>query len=105
MNNLGSLIPVELHDMWINENSDFTPWLTHEESLAILVETLGIDLDLKAQEKAVGPFRADTLCKNEVDPLCLASHASIDRRNKPTGGWIGSRGGAKKAWRRLIRAS
>lgn len=27
-------------------------------------ETLGIDLELEAQEKAVGPFRADILCKD-----------------------------------------
>jgi hypothetical protein len=27
-------------------------------------DTLGVDLELEAQEKAVGPFRADILCKD-----------------------------------------
>ena len=43
---------------------DFTPWLARSENLEVLGETLGIDLELEAQEKAVGPFRADILCKD-----------------------------------------
>ena len=34
------------------------------KNLTILGETLGIDLELEAQEKAVGPFRADLQCKD-----------------------------------------
>lgn len=63
-NSLGRLTRVELRDIWISESSDFTPWLAREENLAILAETLGIDLEMEAQEKAVGPFRADILCKD-----------------------------------------
>lgn len=63
-NGLGRLTRVELRDIWSSEASDFTPWLAREENLAILAETLGIDLELEAQEKAVGPFRADILCKD-----------------------------------------
>ncbi|MBX3595581.1 DUF4268 domain-containing protein [Sphingomonas sp.] len=61
---LGRLIRVELRDIWISESADFTPWLAREENLAILAETLGLELELEAQEKAVGPFRADILCKD-----------------------------------------
>lgn len=61
---LGRLSPVELRDVWISESSGFTPWLARAENLEILSETLGIDLELEAQEKAVGPFRADILCKD-----------------------------------------
>jgi len=63
-NILGRLHRVELRDIWTSEASDFTPWLAREENLAILAETLGIDLELEAQEKSVGPFRADFLCKD-----------------------------------------
>jgi hypothetical protein len=31
---------------------------------SILGKTLGIDLELEAQERPVGPFRADILCKD-----------------------------------------
>ncbi|MDE0307045.1 MAG: hypothetical protein OXI87_19515 [Albidovulum sp.] len=63
-NVLGRLIRVNLRDIWTSEASEFTPWLAREENLSILGETLGIDLELEAQEKAVGPFRADILCKD-----------------------------------------
>jgi hypothetical protein len=37
--------------------------LARPENLSVLAETLGIELELEAQERAVGPFRADILCK------------------------------------------
>lgn len=61
---LGRLKRVELRDIWLSEAVDFTPWLAREDNLALLGETLGIDLELEAQEKPVGPFRADILCKD-----------------------------------------
>lgn len=64
MNALGRLARVELRDIWLSEAVDFTPWLAREENLALLGEALAIELELEAQEKAVGPFRADILCKD-----------------------------------------
>ena len=32
--------------------------------MVVLAETLNIELELEAQERAVGPFRADLLCKD-----------------------------------------
>ncbi len=61
---LGTLQRVELRDIWLSEAADFTPWLAREENLAILGETIGVELELEAQEKNVGPFRADILCKD-----------------------------------------
>ena len=61
---LGRLERVELRDIWLSEAIDFTPWLAREENLKLLGEALGIDLELEAQEKPVGPFRADILCKD-----------------------------------------
>lgn len=61
---LGKLVKVELRDIWSSESSDFTPWLAREGNLSILAETLGLELELEAQEKAVGSFRADILCKD-----------------------------------------
>jgi hypothetical protein len=56
--NLGRLERVELRNIWLSEASDFTPWLAPKENLDILGETLGLDLELEAQERPVGPFRA-----------------------------------------------
>lgn len=61
---LGKLERIELRDIWSSESSHFTPWLAREENLLTLGDTLGLELELEAQEKAVGPFRADILCKD-----------------------------------------
>jgi len=49
-----------------SEAGDFTPWLAQEENLALLGETVGLDLELEAKEQKVGPFRADVLCKDSA---------------------------------------
>lgn len=64
MADLGRLEKCELRNVWESEASDFTPWLAQEDNLAILGETLSLDLELEAQERSVGPFRADILCKD-----------------------------------------
>lgn len=62
---LGRLVRIDnLRGPWPSESGDFTPWLAREENLSILSETLGLELELEAQEKSVGPFRADILCKD-----------------------------------------
>lgn len=61
---LGRLERIELRNIWLSEAVDFTPWLARPENIALLGETLGIDLEVEAQEKSVGPFRADILCKD-----------------------------------------
>ena len=55
---------MELHEIWTNEAQEFTPWLAREENLSILADTLSIELELEAQERSVGPFRADLLCRD-----------------------------------------
>ena len=61
---LGRLASVDLREVWTSESGDFTPWLAREENLAVLGETLDLELELEAQEKAVGPFRADIVCRD-----------------------------------------
>lgn len=63
---LSKISKVDLRDCWRNEAADFTPWLASEENIALLADALGMnELEVKAQEEHVGPFRADILC---VDP-------------------------------------
>ena len=62
---LSRLEEVELREIWETEAQHFTPWLAQEENLALLGKTLGMELELEAQEINVGDFRADILCKNE----------------------------------------
>ncbi len=62
---LSRLERVDLSEVWKSEPASFTPWLA--ENLAILGETLGMDLVLEAREKKVGPYRADIVCKDTAD--------------------------------------
>ena len=62
--NLGRLISVDPREAWQSEADDFTPWLAKPENLTLLGKTIGIELELEAQEKSVGPFRADILCRD-----------------------------------------
>lgn len=61
---LGKLEPVDVRKVWQNEASEFTPWLAQEDNLAMLGETIGLELELQEQEKPVGPYRADLLCRD-----------------------------------------
>lgn len=60
---LGQLERVDLRSAWQNEAQSFTPWLAQEPNLRVLGTVIGLELELEAVEKSVGPFRADILCK------------------------------------------
>lgn len=59
---LGRLERVETRLIWANEAMDFTPWLA--DNLQFLGDAIGVELQLEAQEKSVGLFRADILAKD-----------------------------------------
>ncbi|WP_306547181.1 DUF4268 domain-containing protein [Desulfobulbus sp.] len=52
---------------WPREDTDFTPWLAAEDNIGILGDAIGIELEVLDQERNVGQFRADILCKNSAD--------------------------------------
>jgi hypothetical protein len=64
LKNLGKLERVDLRNVWLSEATEFTPWLAQAGNLAILAEAISFELELEAQERNVGPFRADILCKD-----------------------------------------
>ena len=63
-NTLGRLNRVPLREAWASEASDFTPWLAQPDNLKLLGEAVEMRLEPEAQEKRVGPFRADLLCRD-----------------------------------------
>ena len=77
---LGRLQKVDdLRAAWISESAGFTPWLAEPENLQLLGEAVGIDLEFEAQEKNVGPFRADILCKNTLDGAWVLIENQLER--------------------------
>jgi len=61
---LGKLEKIDPRTAWETEDRHFTPWLAEESNIALLSSALGLDLEVEAQEKQVGPFRADILCRD-----------------------------------------
>ena len=62
-NSLGTIQAVDIRSVWGSESNDFTPWLAEQANITLLAQAVGLDLEVQAQEKRVGAFRADILCK------------------------------------------
>src|SRR5688500_16692480 len=80
MSTLGRLQSVDLRSVWASECTHFTPWLAQAENLELIGEAIGVELELEAQEKRVGPFRADILCKDTI----TNSWVLIENQIEPT---------------------
>ena len=61
---MGRLERVDLRSIWESEPGDFTPWLARDTNIKLLGDTIGIELEVEAQEQNVGRFQADILCKD-----------------------------------------
>jgi len=86
MKQLGRLESVDLRQVWRREAEDFTSWMAEPTHLALLGETLGLSLELEAQEQEVG--RISVSCSRTPPGFRLprssgsrrASRTSIERR-------------------------
>ena len=59
---LGTIEKVDLHTVWPNEATDFTPWL--EQHLQALGDALRMDLEFQKREAPVGGFSLDLLARD-----------------------------------------
>lgn len=76
---LGRLERVDVREVWIREAEDFTPWLAKEENIALLGDAIALNLEVEAQEKDVGPFRADILCKDTATENWVLIENQLER--------------------------
>lgn len=56
---LGDLSRVDVREIWTHEALDFTPWLA--EHIDVLGDLLGVELEVRAKEHAIGDFSLDIL--------------------------------------------
>lgn len=75
----GRLERVDLREGWESEPQDFTPWLAQPENLAVLSDTLGIELATEGTEQEVGSFRADILCRDTQDDTLVLIENQLER--------------------------
>ena len=79
MKAIGRLTKIEIRELWKGEATDFTPWLATEENIAFLGETIGIELEVQEEEKNVGVFRADILCKDTLTDKFVLIENQLER--------------------------
>ena len=79
MERLGVLTKVDIRKFWEDEARNFTPWLADEENIGLLGETIGLELEVEAQERNVGQFRADILCRDTVTDNWVVIENQLER--------------------------
>src|SRR5688572_2308742 len=72
----GTLEPVDPRRCWPDEARHFTPWLGSHEGIALLGNSLGMELSVEGVEVPVGPYCADILARD------LASQAFVVIENQ-----------------------
>lgn len=76
---LGRLEEVPVRDVWHNEAAEFTPWLARPENLDLLSSALGLELAVESTESAVGPFRADLVCRDAASDHLVLIENQLER--------------------------
>ncbi|WP_150262712.1 DUF4268 domain-containing protein [Parvimonas micra] len=66
MPELGRLEEVNVRELWIHEQYDFSNWLAKEENIELLNEVLGLTLVDIEKEVFVGAYRCDLVAKDET---------------------------------------
>ncbi|NJK46713.1 MAG: DUF4268 domain-containing protein, partial [Pleurocapsa sp. SU_196_0] len=74
---LGRLEKLDLRMFWKGEATSFTPWLA--QNLDLLGDAIDLELELEAQERNVGPFRADILCKDTATDTWVLIENQLER--------------------------
>lgn len=66
MATLGKIEKIEdLRTIWPKEEQDFSKWLAQDENLALLSDTIGVDIVLTDTESPVGAFSVDIFASEE----------------------------------------
>jgi hypothetical protein len=77
----GKLVPVNLREYWQDEARDFTNWLSKEENLGQLSDTLGLDLELEGVEVWVGPYKADIVARDVTSDTRVVIENQLEKTN------------------------
>jgi hypothetical protein len=73
----GRLEPVRLRDYFKDEARDFTPWLSKQENLSLLSDTIGMNLEFVGREVPVGPFRADIVAEDDDRRVVIENQLDV----------------------------
>lgn len=63
---IGRLSQIDIRELWAHEQHDFSEWLSKEENIELLNDTLELTLTEVSKEVFVGSYRCDLVAKDET---------------------------------------
>lgn len=66
---IGRLRQIDIRDLWEHEQYHFSEWLSKEENIELLNDTLGLTLTEVSKEVFVGSYRCDLVAKDETSGI------------------------------------
>lgn len=78
---LGRLDEIDVRKVWGHEQYDFSKWLSLEENIKLLGDTLSLSLTDIETEKFVGSYRCDILCKDELTEKTVLIENQLESTN------------------------
>lgn len=78
---LGKLKEIDIRTVWAHEQYDFSKWLSSEENIQSLGDTLNLSLTEIETEKFVGSYRCDILCKDELTGKSVLIENQLESTN------------------------
>ena len=77
---LGKLKEIDIRKVWAHEQYDFSDWLSKDDNIQQLGDTLNLSLTDVETEKFVGSYRCDIICKDEI----TGKNVLIENQLEPT---------------------
>ena len=78
---LGKFKEVDIRSVWPHEQYDFSKWLTEEENIKELGNTLNLSLTDVNTEQYVGSYRCDIICKDELTGKSVLIENQLEQTN------------------------
>lgn len=74
----GRLELVDPTDYWPGGREDFVSWLAEADNLDLLCRALGLDLEVEAVDRVIGPLSADMVCRDTYNDSRVLIEAQLD---------------------------
>ena len=78
---LGKLEEVDIREVWIHEQYDFSEWLSKEENIELLNDEIGLTLTDIQKEVFVGTYRCDLVAKDETTGIKVIIENQLEATN------------------------
>lgn len=78
---LGRLEEIDIRTLWAHEQYDFSEWISQEDNIELLNETIGLTLTEIQKEVAVGAYRCDLVGVDETTGIKVIVENQLESTN------------------------